>query len=194
MNIEIKLSDREDAYIIKNLWPLYQHEVSEFETSLVTNRHGLFAVDDSVTTLARHADEQNAWWRAPDSLFPYLIRVDGYPAGFNLVAGRPHLPQGVEADFVVHEFFVLHTYRGKGVADRAAIDGFNMHRGKWEIVTWPANARAIAFWRRVVSSYTAKGHFDKEIDHPWGRRVALRFDNSGEPSNQPMQRTAFGRL
>jgi aminoglycoside 6'-N-acetyltransferase I len=193
VNIEVKLSDDEDAYIIKNLWPLYQHDVSEFERTLLPNRHGLFGVDDSVTTLARHADGQDPWWTEPESLFPYLILVDGYPAGFNLVAARSRLPDGIEADFIVHEFFVLHAYRGKGVAARAAIEGFNMHRGKWEVVTWPTHARAIAFWRRVVISYTSSGHSEQEVDHPWGRRVAWRFDNAGEPSNQPTQRTAFGR-
>ena len=30
VNIEVRLSDDEDAYIIKNLWSLYQHDVSEF--------------------------------------------------------------------------------------------------------------------------------------------------------------------
>jgi len=183
VNIEVKLSDDADAYIIKNLWPLYQHDVSEFERTLLPNRHGLFGVDDSVTTLARQADGQDPWWTEPESLFPYLILVDGYPAGFNLVAARSRLPDGIEADFIVHEFFVLHAYRGKGVAARAAIEGFNRHRGKWEVVTWPTHARAIAFWRRVVISYTSSGHSEQEVDHPWGRRVAWRFDNAGEPSN-----------
>ena len=68
---------------------------------------------------------QDPWWREPESLFPYIILVDGYPARFNLVAARSRLPDGIEADFMVHEFFVLHGYRGKGVAERAAIEGFN---------------------------------------------------------------------
>jgi aminoglycoside 6'-N-acetyltransferase I len=179
VNIEIKLSDNDNAYIIKNLWPLYQHDVSEFETGLVTNRHGLFGVDDSVTTLAKHADMQAPWWREPESLFPYLILVDGYPAGFNLVAARARLPEGIAADFMVYEFFVLHAYRGKGVAERAAIEGFNLHRGKWVIVTWPTHARAIAFWRKVVSRHTPNRHSEQEVDLSWGRRVALSFDNAG---------------
>ena len=182
MNIEVKLSDHEDACIIKNLWPLYQHDVSAFDTSLVPNRHGLFGVDDSVTTLARHADMQDPWWREPASLFPYLILVDGYPAGFNLVAARSRLPAGIDADFMVHEFFVLNSHRGKGVAERAAIEGFDRHRGKWGIVTWPTHARAIAFWRRVVGSYTSNGYSEQEADLSWGRRVALIFDNAGEPA------------
>lgn len=40
-------------------------------------------------------------------------RVDGAPAGFNMIAARSRLlPQGIDADFVVHEFCVLHPYRG----------------------------------------------------------------------------------
>jgi aminoglycoside 6'-N-acetyltransferase I len=194
VNVVVKLSDAEDAYIIKNLWPLYQHDHSEFDTGLVLNRHGLFGVDDSIATLARHADSQEAWWKDPESLFPYLIRVDGLPAGFNLVAARRRLPHLIDADFVVHEFFVLHAYRGKGVAERAAIEGFNRHRGKWEVVTSPPNARAIAFWRRVVSRYSPNGHSEKEVDHPWGRKVAWSFDNSGEPSQQPRQRAPSGGI
>ena len=91
-------------------------------------------------------------------LFPYLILVDGCPAGLNMVAARSRLPQEIDADFVVHGFFVLHAFRGKGVAERAATEGFDRHRGKWEVVTYPTHARSIAFWRRVVSSYRPGGY------------------------------------
>lgn len=176
--IEIKLSDHNDAHILKNLWPLYQHEFSEFDASCVTNRHGLFGADDSIKTLAEHVGLLDPWWRKPDSIFPYLIIVNGYPAGFNLVAARSILQDEIDADFVVHEFFVMHAYRGKGIAEQGAIEGFNNHKGKWEIVTPPTNKRAIAFWRKVVSSYTSNAYSEKELDHPWGRRVAFCFNNT----------------
>ncbi|MBX2996965.1 MAG: hypothetical protein KF893_00535 [Caldilineaceae bacterium] len=177
MNIELKLSTHQDAHIIKNLWPLYQHDISEFDASK-PNRHGLFGVDDSVITLAEHVESLSGWWNDPQSLFPYLILVNGSPAGFNLVAARSRLPQGIEADFVVHEFFVLHAYRGNGIGEKAAVDGFAMHKGKWEIVTYPNHARAITFWRRVVDGYSRSGYAEDEMDHPWGRKVVFRFDNS----------------
>jgi aminoglycoside 6'-N-acetyltransferase I len=181
VNIELRLSSVVDAHIIQNLWPLYQHDVSQFETSLRPNRHGLFGADDRVTSWVEHADGQGAWWREPESLFPYLILVDGYPAGFNLIAARPRLPEGVDADFMVHEFFVLNAHRGKGVAERAAIEGFERHRGRWEILTWPAHARALAFWRRVLGA-AAHEHSEREVDRPWGKRVAFSFDNAAGPS------------
>lgn len=177
MNIELKLSSDEDAHIIKNLWPLYQHDVSEFDGSK-PNCHALFGVDDDVKTLAEHAGSLNAWWQDPQSLFPYLILVDGCPAGFNLIAARSRLPKAIDADFVVHEFFLLHAYRGLGVGEQAAIQGFSNHRGKWEIVTYPSHAQATAFWRKVLKSYIGKGYTENEADHPWGRKIVFRFDNA----------------
>lgn len=193
MNVELKLSDAEDAYIIKNLWPLYQHDASEFDAR-VPDHHGLFGAADGVTTLARHVEGLGSWWSDQQALFPYLIFVDGCPAGFNLVAAGSRLPDGIEADFVVHEFFVVHAYRRKGVAERAAVDGFDMHRGKWEVVTYPTHARAIAFWRRVISGYVSDGYSESEIDHPWGRKVCFRFDNTQRPSNTGKARRRHGRI
>ena len=183
MKVDLRLSSDEDGYIIKNLWPLYQHDVSEFDAGMPKpNRHGLFGVGDDVMTLATHAEMQNAWWSDPEALFPYLILADGCPAGFNLIAARSRLPDGIDADFVVHEFFVPHAYRGKGVGERAAIEGFDKHRGTWEIVANPSHARAIAFWRRVVRSYISTGYSENEKDHPWGRKVCFSFDNSQGPT------------
>lgn len=172
-DVELRLSGETDAHIVRNLWPLYQHEVSAFNGS-VANRHGLFGVEDGVTTLAEHARRQDRWWAEPGALFPYLIWVEGCPAGFNLIAGRSCLPEGIDADFVVHEFFVLHAYRGKGVAEQAAVQGFLRHAGTWQVVADPTNARAIAFWRRVLRG-DGLAYSEEERDHPWGRKVCFGF-------------------
>jgi predicted acetyltransferase len=177
LNVELRLSADDDAQVVRNLWPLYQHDLSEFDGA-VPNRHGIFSDDDGAMTLAQHAESLDPWWRDPAALFPYLIVVDGSPAGFNLIAARSRLPEGIRADFVVHEFFVLHAYRGGSAAERAATAGFDRHRGKWEVVTHVTHLRAIAFWRRVVRRYTSMRFSEDEVDHPWGRRVAFRFDNA----------------
>lgn len=177
MNIHLKLSDERDAHIVKNLWPLYQHDVSEFDGA-TPNSHGLFGVDDDVSTPSQQAETLNAWWGNPKALFPYLILADGQPAGFNLIAARSQFDQAIPADFVVHEFFVLRAHRGKGVAERAVIEGFERHRGRWEVVTYPNYARGIAFWRRVVGRHSESNYTESEMDHPWGRKVVFRFDNA----------------
>jgi predicted acetyltransferase len=185
MKVELKLSANDDSLIIRNLWPLYQHDVSKFDGA-VPNRYGIFSNDDETTTLAKHATSLDPWWRDPESLFPYLIMVNGSPAGFNLIAARSRLPKGIQADFVVHDFFVLHAYRGSSVASQAAIDGFNQHKGMWEVVTYPTHLRAIAFWRKIISEYTSMQFLEEEIDHPWGRKVAFHFDNALELKIQPI--------
>lgn len=182
LKVELRLSAGEDAQVIKNLWPLYQHDLSAFDGA-VPNRHGIFSDNDEMTTLAEQMTSLDPWWQDSASLFPYLIVVDGFPAGFNLIAARSRLPAGIQADFVVHEFFLLHAYRGSSVAERAAVEGFNRHRGQWEVVTYPAHLRAIAFWRRTIKLYTSMRFQEDEIDHPWGRRVSFRFDNNEKISS-----------
>ncbi|QDU83765.1 hypothetical protein Pla163_08660 [Planctomycetes bacterium Pla163] len=177
-NVQLELATADRAQVITNLWPLYQHDVSAFERT-APNQHGIFNSDEGVVSLDEHANSLGPWWNDPESLFPYLIEVDGAPAGFNFVAARDRLPSGIDADFVVHEFFVLHAYRGTEVAERAAIAGFERHSGSWEIVTWVDNVRAIAFWRRAIGTFTAQRFSeDTAIDHPWGPRVRFRFDTA----------------
>ncbi len=175
MSTELRLAE-DDAYIIKNLWPLYQHEVTRFQVQ-EPNQHGLLGVDDSVRDIGRAVDALDPWWQDRESLFPYLIVVDGKPAGFNLVAGRSRHPDGTDVDFIVHEFFLLQASRGSGAAELAAKEGFNLHPGSWEIVTWPSNARAIAFWRRTISAHTSGKFSEAQIDHAWGSRRAFRFES-----------------
>lgn len=178
MKVELVPFGADDAHVLENLWPLYQHDVSEFDAS-VPNRHGIFGADDGTRTLAEHARSLRPWWSDRSSLFAYRIAVDGAPAGFNLIAARSRLPREIDADFVVHEFFVLHAFRGKGVAERAAVAGFELHRGRWEVVTYPTHARGIAFWRRTISRYAPASFSEQErADHPWGRRVCFRFENA----------------
>ncbi|MEM7165720.1 MAG: GNAT family N-acetyltransferase [Planctomycetota bacterium] len=181
MQVELRLAEERDAHVIKNLHPLYQHEIAEFEDTQ-PNDHGVLGADSSVTTLAQHVQALDGWWKRPDALFPYLILADGRPAGFNLIVARAQLPAAIDADFAVFAFFVLHAYRGSGVAAEAATAGFERHRGSWETVTYPGHDRAIAFWRKVHERYRPGAYSEVEKDHAWGRKVAFTFNNHGESS------------
>lgn len=176
MKIELALTGRKDAYLLKNLYPLYIHDISEFE-EIAPNRHGVLGDDPALKTLGEQGERQREWWRKPEALFPYLILADGRPVGFDLISTRPYLPEGIAADFVVHGFFLVHAYRGRGVGEAAAIEGFERHPGTWEVVTYPPHARAVAFWRKVLRRYAPGDFAENEVDHPWGRKVAFTFDN-----------------
>lgn len=177
MKIELKLTDKSEAQVIKNLMPLYTHDISEFD-GRSPNQHGVMIDSEDVATIAEHGESQRGWWSAPEVYFPYLIAVDGKPAGFNLIATRAGIPKEIDADFVVHEFFVVHAFRGTQVAEQSAVSGFDLYRGQWEVVTYPRHARAIGFWRRVIGKYTAGAFSESTGDHVWGPKVIFRFDNS----------------
>lgn len=175
MKIQLELQ-APGSTALGNLWPLYVYDVSDFDPK-DPNRHGVLGEDDDIRTIAEQSRRQDAWFSDPEALFPYIITVNGKPAGFNLIATRGRISPGIDADFVVHEFFVLRAFRGQGVGERAARDGFALHRGRWEVATYPTHARAVSFWRGVLRRHGVT-YSESEGDHPWGTRVAFRFDNS----------------
>lgn len=176
MNVELLLTDQTNAYIFKNFYPLYLHDISAFDGER-PNEHGILS--DPVKDLVAQGNVFNNFWTEPDFLFPYLVVVDGTPAGFNLIAKGPFVPvKGI--DFVVKEFFLMHAFRGQGVGERAAILGFEKFQGKWEVVTYPNNPRGIGFWRKVMQMYVPDHFTEHEGNHPWGRKVIWRFDNREE--------------
>lgn len=183
IDLQLILTGEEDALPIQNLWPLYVHDVSAYDGQ-VPNGHGVFMADASVRTLAEQGASQRAWWSQPKILYPYLARVDGVPAGFNLIASGPYVPTA-GVDFTVFEFFVANPFRGSGVAARIAREGIARHRGRWEVVTHPTNARAIAFWRKTLPSCALGELSETEEDHPFGRKIVWRFDNLDREEPRP---------
>jgi len=176
LGVELELTTRETSLPIRNLYAPYRHDVAGYE-HVPPNRHGVLTADDDARSWDEVLGADSAWWKQPGVLFPYLVRVDGVPAGFHLIATGAFVPTA-GVDFVVHEFFVAHAWRGKGVAATAAEAGIARHRGNWEVVTWPTAPRAIAFWRKTLPACaTGEVEETREADHPWGERVAFRFHN-----------------
>jgi len=117
----------------------------------------------------------------------FLVRVDGRLAGFALLANESRLT-GERDVHDVAEFFVLPRYRRAGVGERTARMLFDRFPGRWEVRQRAENARAIAFWRRVIDRYTG-GRFDEEVraDERWqgpvqrfesGRDLAGRYERT----------------
>jgi aminoglycoside 6'-N-acetyltransferase I len=175
LHVELLLTTEADAQSILSFYPPYLHAIASYEHR-PPNRHGLPTADDGIRGWDELLLGQATWWKKPGVLFPYLIRVNDSPAGFNLIASGPYVPSpGV--DFVVHEFFLADAWRGTGVAAEAARQGIGRHRGAWEVATWPTAPRSIAFWRKALPTCTEGAVHEAEEDHPWGRRVVFRFDN-----------------
>ena len=56
MKIEVKLADESSGYIIKNMYPLYLHDISGIDGTK-PNKYGIFEEDD-IKTLAEQYDVQ----------------------------------------------------------------------------------------------------------------------------------------
>ncbi|GGG72257.1 GNAT family N-acetyltransferase [Paenibacillus radicis (ex Gao et al. 2016)] len=181
MKIEVRLTDKADAYIIKNMYPLYLHDLSGHYGLIpghTPNKHGIFEDGDHYITLNDQYDVQNIWWEHSKSLYPYLITADDRPAGFALIATPPYCSQGV--DYFVSDFFILQPFRGNGVAEYAIRTIFERFTGKWEVFTNPSQRNVIGqkFWRRTVSHYT-KGNYEEGLGSTFdGEKLIFKFSNS----------------
>jgi len=180
MNIEVKLTNKDEAYVIKNMYPLYLHDLSGHyglggEHS--PNEHGIFEPSPDYKTLQDQYDVQSIWWEKPECLYPFLMSVDGRPAGFAFVATPPHCSQGT--DFFVHDFFLMQPFRGGGVAEHAASTIFGRFRGSWELFTNPSENNKIgqSFWRKTVANYT-EGNYREMYGQTFdGYKLIFQFSN-----------------
>ncbi|QSF47161.1 hypothetical protein [Paenibacillus tianjinensis] len=183
MNLTVEPAEQHEAHIIKNLYPLYLHDLSGhygFTEGTVMNPHGIFEDEPEIRTLAQQYDVQNIWWEKPGILFPFLFKAGSVPAGFALIATPPHCAKGV--DFFVNEFFVLLPFRGTGLAAQAALRVFERFAGVWELYTNPAtkNITGQKFWRKTVAGYT-KGDYHEAVEETFdGTKLVFRFNNGSK--------------
>lgn len=176
MEIKVILANEENENIIKNMYPLYLHDLSEVYGN-VPNEYGIYE-DEPIKTLAEQYDVQNIWFENPNLLFPFIIMVDGKPAGFDLVSTGKYAPKGM--DYYVFEFFLLRPYRGKDIASIAAKQIFDMFSGKWGLHVAPSgtNPRAEKFWRKTIRDYT-KDNFEETHGETFsGYKLIFTFDNA----------------
>jgi predicted acetyltransferase len=166
--------------VLASLLQLYLYDFTDFMPwdPGATGRFGERALDGCWTDPVRH---------------PFLIRVDGRPAGFAIVDGRSRLT-GAAGVWDMGEIFVLRRYRRRGEGERAARALFARFPGPWEVRQLAANASASAFWRAVIGRYTG-GRFEDLAPEATGRGPAQRFvsppgppgpaPESGRPAPQP---------
>lgn len=174
MNVKMILSTSDDASFVKNMYPLYLHDLSQFSGE-GPNEHGILEAT-AVRTLGEQGDVQNIWWEKPEILLPFIIQADGRAAGFALVARPPHVAENV--DYLLQEFFLLHAFRGRGIGDLAAWEIFDRFRGRWELHVLPGNLPAQAFWRRLLRNGGNTRFEERLANVDGGRLVVFRFENS----------------
>ncbi len=142
--VEVREATPVDRVLIRNLYPLYLHDLTAFTDFYDVDEEGVFFPDYLPDWLDGHSPLMHA----------LAIREGGRPAGFALVgqAPFPHMTPG--RDYRMCEFFVLNRSRRRGVGRRAAHAIFAMFPGVWEVTELPRNTAAVSFWRRIIGEYT----------------------------------------
>jgi predicted acetyltransferase len=175
MKIEIKLADNTNSFIIKNMYPLYLHDLAGIHGTL-PNEFGIFE-EGPVQTLTEQYEIQQVWFENPNLLYPYLIVVDQIPVGFCLVGSGKYVPK--EVDFYVYETFLLSPFRGKSISYHAMLEIFGKHHGKWILLTHSTenNFRAKAFWHKTVGKYTNYRFTTEEKTIDGMPKLVFQFEN-----------------
>jgi predicted acetyltransferase len=163
MEVQAVPAGERERQVVKNLFAFYQYDLMAYlddGPGSAVNRHGAIGGEEAHT----HADAAaglDVWWERPGVLFPFLIRVGEAPAGFALIAGRPHCTP--ERDFLMNDFFILPGYRRTGVGRQAAVQLFERFSGLWEVGQLPSNLPAVHFWTRVIADYTGGAYETGEV-------------------------------
>lgn len=127
-DIEVIPAAREQKALLANLLELYVYDFSELL--------GLEPEDDG-----RFGYPQLPLYWSEKGRHPFLVRVEGKPAGFVLVKqGRGVLGGGLVWD--IAEFFVLRGYRRRGIGMQVAHDVWRRFPGMWEVRALEANVAA----------------------------------------------------
>lgn len=150
------------ADLLANLMNLYLYDFSEF-------------TGDDPYPDGRFYDEFLPLYWKEAGRYPYLIQVDGQPAGFVLV--RDTLKPGEkQVTHHIAEFFIMRKFRRQKIGQRVAWEIFDRFPGHWRVEQIPENLPAQAFWRKIISAYTHGNYSEIYNDADWHGVIQI-FEN-----------------
>lgn len=152
--VEVLPAATEQAPLLANLLQLYAHDFSEF-LDVEIGADGKFTYHPLPLY----------WMEA--GRHPFLIWVNGKPAGFALVK-KGSAFSGNENAWDLAEFFVLRGYRRRGIGTVAANQLWTRFPGSWEVRVMQLNVAAQRFWKQVISDFVG------------GEAPAVPFEKGGE--------------
>jgi predicted acetyltransferase len=143
----------------RNVWPMYVHEISGFDTDF-------YEVDEAGRWMPDIVEDWIASATPPENLRigraeqdpaqpfqrAHVITSGGRPVGFVCVGMQPFKYMPEDADLSIAEFFLIHASRGTGTATRALELVLRCYAGRWHLRAIHDNARAIRFWRKELPS------------------------------------------
>lgn len=141
-HIEVVPATRDQQPILANLLELYAYDFSEF-LDLELGEDGRFGY--------KHLP---LYWSDPNR-HPFLAKVDGKLAGLVLVKKGSEISSN-ETIWDMAEFFVVRTYRRRGIGTDIAQEVWGRFPGRWEIRVMESNQAGHQFWERAISTFVGE--------------------------------------
>jgi predicted acetyltransferase len=146
------------AEFFRNVWPMYLHEISGYDTDFyVLDAQGRWQpdlVDDWLAAETSGANLCPGVAALAGTEQPYqrthVIVHDERPVGFVCVGLRPFRYMPDDAELTIAEFFVIHALRGTNLGRRALELLLARYSGRWQLRVLHDNARALRFWSRTL--------------------------------------------
>lgn len=138
MMISIRPAGEKDRLLIKNIFNLYQNELSVYSDDFdCLDENGYFA-----------PGTENEILPFGDGVFPYIIEDNTRPVGFVMATDKTYAPEGF--DYCLEEIFLIRNKRGKGIADIAVREITKERPGRWTLEVYTKNRPAFSFWKRFL--------------------------------------------
>jgi predicted acetyltransferase len=140
----------------ENVWPLYVHELTGFDTDFYRLGADGKWVPDLVEGWTAPLTPSANLRHPPVDLAAgpfqraHVIVANAQPVGFVCVTLPPCKYMPPEADVQVAELFIANPFRARGVAREAVQHLLRRYRGRWHLSAIHDNHRALGFWRKVL--------------------------------------------
>jgi predicted acetyltransferase len=142
-----RVADDRARAAIRNLYPLYLHDLSQWSTHYRLDEDGRWQPSYVEDFLGRR------------ECAAFLIRENGAAAGFAWVGGGDFPRKRPDRDWRLAEFFVAAPFRRRGLGRSAAAQVLDGFAGTWQLEVIDGNEPALAFWRSVLA---ARGTYAEE--------------------------------
>jgi predicted acetyltransferase len=139
-DVEVLRATPEQQPVLANLLELYAHDFSEL-IDLQLQPDGRFGYP-----------ELPLYW-VEEGRVPFLVKVDGYLAGFALVARGSRI-SGDPQVWDMAEFFIVRGCRKQGIGTAVAHEIWRRFPGRWEVRVMDRNELACAFWTAATDAFT----------------------------------------
>ncbi|MTI71357.1 MAG: GNAT family N-acetyltransferase [Firmicutes bacterium] len=141
-DITIDIADLREKSVIKNLYNLYLHDLSQFTDDNDIDENGVFIWDS-----------EELYWEK-NSLYPLIVKYKDKVIGFLLLSEPPYVKEG--CDYCIQEFFILRKYREKGLGREVINILFKKYKGRYSLLVLENNKKALKFWRNTYKQNNLK--------------------------------------